>query len=263
MKKMIFILAMTVPIFLKSNAQTGIGTKNINPDIILQIESSPSPSSDYYGGLLLPRVELISRDIFLPITGNSQIGLIVYNLSTSGIGQNAVYPGFYFWNSNSNWQRVEQRKSGATAQFSNQNSTTNLNNEDGTYADIFANQRFNNDPSLFERINNTTLSINEVGYYKIILNLDLASDGGADNFGIELIVNGQRNIISENIYIPGRWDSESGEEEDFPNGRSYILYVPINSPGHRIRMITYEIDPNTDVFFKNANTSTFSIEKLR
>lgn len=263
MKKNIFIL---VVFFIKSfevTSQTGIGTKNVNNDIVFQIESQPSPSSVYYGGLLIPRVYLISKDTFSPITGTPQVGLFIYNLSTSGVGENTVYPGFYFWSSNLNWERVEQRKNGVVAQFSNQNSSTNLNNEDGVFADIFANTRFNNDPFLYERVNSTTLVVNEIGYYKITLNLDLASEGGADNFGVELLVNGQRNIITENIYIPGRWDNEGGEEDDFPNGRSYVFYLPINLPGYTIRMIAYEIDPNTEVFFKNSNTSTFSIEKIR
>nr|WP_297306493.1 hypothetical protein [uncultured Flavobacterium sp.] len=249
---------------LKSFAQTGIGTKSVNNGIELQIESKPSASSSYYGGFLVPRVALTSTDVFLPITGGRWNGLLVYNTATAGSGDTSVYPGFYFWELyEDKWIRIEQRKSGISAKFSNQDTTTDLNQSTNYLAPIFANVRFNKDPSLYQKISDTTLQINEAGFYKITLNLDLSSSGGADNFGVELLVNGQSNIISENIYIPGRWDTEGGAETYFPNGRSYTLYVPINVAGQRITMTTYELDPGTDVRFKTANTSTFSIEKIR
>ncbi|RZK65112.1 MAG: hypothetical protein EOO85_28765 [Pedobacter sp.] len=107
------------------------------------------------------------------------------------------------------------------------------------------------------------MKINDIGYYKVILNLDLASSGGGDNFGIEIVVNSSDNVVSDNIYVPGRWDDEGGAETNFPNGKSYIIYVPINVSGYTLKVKSYEIDPSTDVRFKNANTSTISIEKIR
>lgn len=245
-------------------AQIGIGTEAVNENIILQIEGQPRPGQTYYGGLLLPRVSLTATTVFSPITGAATTGLMVYNTATAGSGITAVTPGFYFWdNSNLLWQRVSQKLSNETALFANQDTTTDLNAGNGIYADLFANVRFNNNTALYEKVNATTLKINEIGYYKVILNLDLASSGGADNFGVEIVVNNSDNIVSDNIYIPGRWDDEGGQEANFPNGRSYIIYIPINVAGYTLRVRTYEIDPSTDVRFKNANTSTISIEKIR
>lgn len=244
-------------------SQVGIGTNNINPNIILQVESKAGPDSNQ-GGILFPRVPLIATNVFTPVTGTPTTGLIVYNTSTNGSGNTAVSPGLYYWNNtDASWHRVTQKNSNETALFSNQDTTTDINAGSGIYADLFANVRFNNNTDLYQKINDTTLRINEVGYYKVILNLDLASSGGADNFGVEIIVNNTDNIVSDNMYIPGRWDSEGGAESNFPNGKTFVLYVPINVAGHTIRVKTYEIDPSTDVRFKNPDTSTISIEKIR
>ena len=245
-------------------AQVGIGTEVTDPNIILQVESTPLKGTSYNGGLLFPRLSLSSTVVFAPATGTPATGLMIYNTATNGAGETAVIPGFYYWdNTDSNWHRMAQKNASATSMFSNQDTKTDINSGSGIYADLFANVRFNNNTSLYEKVNNSTLRINETGYYKVILNLDLASDGGADNFGIEVVVNNTDDIVSDNIYIPGRWDSEGGEEAYFPNGRSFIIYVPINVAGHTLRVKTYELDPGTDVYFKNPDTSTISIEKIR
>ncbi|WP_419869020.1 hypothetical protein [Chryseobacterium sp. CT-SW4] len=246
--------------------QFGVGTKDVHNGIILQVESQPHVSSNYYGGVLFPRVELTSTSSFSPVTGDAVNGLMVYNTSTSGSGETAVVPGIYYWDTSetpASWVRIAQKDASETALFSNQDTTTDINDDDGIYAPIFENVRFNTNPSLYQKIDNTTLKINEVGYYKVILNLDLASSGGADNFGIEIVVNNQDNIVSDNLYIPGRWDSEGGDESNFPNGKTFVVYVPINVEGYTLRVRSYEIDPSTDVRFKNPDTSTISIEKIR
>lgn len=261
-KKVISLISILPASFLFG--QVGIGTDNINPNIILQVESTPNTNNSYKGGILFPRVALTATNVFTPITGTLTNGLTIYNTATNGSGSTAVTPGFYYWNNTDLiWNRITQKNSNVTALFSNQDTTTDINAGSGTYADLFANVRFNNNTSLYQKVNNTTLMINEVGYYKVILNLDLASSGGADNFGVEIIVNNTDNIVSDNMYIPGRWDSEGGAESNFPNGKTFVLYIPINVAGHTLRVRTYEIDPSTDVRFKNPNTSTISIEKIR
>ncbi|WP_312390178.1 hypothetical protein [Chryseobacterium sp.] len=251
MKKIHNLLPLLLFQSLKSIAQIGIGTSNTQPGIMLQVES---PNK----GVLLSNVSLTSTTVFAPITGTPTNGLIVYNTNTSGSGNTAVTPGFYYWDGpNSVWTKVRQKNANETALFSNQNTTTNINSSSGVYTDLFANVRFNNNTSLYQKVDNKTLRINETGYYKVMLNLDLFSDGNRDNFGIEILVNNQENIVSENMYVPGRAVS------DQPNSRAYIAYVPINVAGYTLRIRSYEIDPNTDVYFRNANSSTISIEKIR
>jgi len=235
--------------------QLSIGTNSIENGIIFKTESQDK-------GVLFPRIKLTDTKIFEPITGTKVNGLIVYNTNTNGTNETKVTPGLYYWDVNE-WKKMAVNKRNETALFSNQNTTVDINSGSGIFADLFANTRFNNNTNLYQVVNQTTLRINEVGYYKVILNLDLSSSGGADNFGIEIVVNDTDNIVSDNMYIPGRWDSEGGDETKFPNGKSFIIYVPVNIAGHTIRVRTYELDPGTDVFFKNPNTSTISIEKIR
>ncbi|WP_292009254.1 hypothetical protein [Chryseobacterium sp.] len=264
MRKMFLLVSASLS--LNMFGQFGVGTKDVHNGIILQVESQPETSSTYYGGVLFPRVALTSTELFAPVTGQAVTGLMVYNTATSGSGDSAVTPGIYYWDGSgttSEWVRMAQKEASETALFSNQNTSTDINADDGIFAPIFENVRFNNNPSLYQKIDNTTLKINEVGYYKVILNLDLASSGGADNFGIEIVVNNQDNIVSDNLYIPGRWDTEGGAESNFPNGKTFVVYIPINVAGYTLRVRSYEIDPSTDVQFKNPDTSTISIEKIR
>lgn len=256
MKKNLIIAALAIsPFYL---GQIGIGTSSVNSNIILQVESNPHSGSTLYGGILFPRVALTATTVFSPVTGTPATGLMVYNTAVSGAGNTAVTPGFYFWdNIQLLWRRMYQKDADDTALFSNQNTTTDLN--DGVnFADIFANVRFNNDTVLYEKVNNTTLKINEVGYYKVILNLDLTNlDGINDNFGIRILVNGSSNIITDKFYIPGR------ATENASVGKSIVFYVPVNIAGSSLRVQAYEIDPGTEVYFKNTNTSTISIQRLR
>ncbi|NML72495.1 hypothetical protein HHL23_22350 [Chryseobacterium sp. RP-3-3] len=257
------ILFLTVLLSDMIYSQIGIGTDKVNPNIILQIESQPTKGRTYYGGLLAPRINLTATNVFAPVVGTKVTGLLVYNTASAGTGNFAVTPGFYFWNNSSLlWEKIAKKNAHETALFANQDTATDLN-AGSTLAAIFANVRFNNNTNLYEKVDDTTIKINEIGYYKVVLNLDLASSGGADNFGVEIYVNNTSDIVSDNIYIPGRWDTEGGAEANFPNGRSFILYVPINQAGYTLSVRTYDIDPGTDVRFKNANTSTISIEKIR
>ena len=66
-------------------------------------------------GLLIPRVALISTTS--PITGKKPIGLLVWNISTSGT---YFTPGFYFWNG-SDWEMIS---SSSTYEFWTQEGNT-------------------------------------------------------------------------------------------------------------------------------------------
>ncbi|SIQ31340.1 hypothetical protein SAMN05880574_1109 [Chryseobacterium sp. RU37D] len=251
MRKFYLFFPFLVCIFSNILAQVGIGTSIIQPGVMLQIESSNK-------GVSLPNVNLTSTAIFSPIIGTATTGLMVYNTATSGTGSTAVSPGLYYWNNAiPAWVKLQQKNASETALFSNQNTTNNINSGSGVFTDLFANVRFNNNPALYQKVDNSTLKINETGYYKVMLNLDLFSNGSKDNFGIEILVNNQENIVTDNIYIPGRAISSQ------PNSRAYVVYVPINVAGYTLRVRAYEIDPATDVYFRNANSSTISIEKIR
>lgn len=84
----------------KSYAQNvGINNTGSQPDAsaMLDIRSSDK-------GILIPRVALTGADDASTINA-PQTSLLVYNTATSGAGNNAVEPGFYFWNG-TNWVRL-------------------------------------------------------------------------------------------------------------------------------------------------------------
>lgn len=96
-----------------ANAQVGIGTPT--PAISAQLDVVASDK-----GVLIPRVNLTSTQLFTPIKGTQEESLLVYNLNTAGdaaaitAGTN-VTPGFYYWtladntvtpNIPAHWERI-------------------------------------------------------------------------------------------------------------------------------------------------------------
>lgn len=86
-------------LFLSANftfAQQGIGTDKPNKASVLDLTSSSK-------GMLFPRVSLVNTSTFLPVTGisanewHTANSMMVYNTATSGNGETAVKPGFYYW----------------------------------------------------------------------------------------------------------------------------------------------------------------------
>ena len=58
-------------------------------------------------GMLIPSIALVSKNAQTPIVSTPKNSLLVYNTATSGLGINAVTPGFYYWRSDiSEWERL-------------------------------------------------------------------------------------------------------------------------------------------------------------
>lgn len=80
------------------SAQVGINTTTIGNGAILDITSSDK-------GVLLPRVALTSTNIDAPVV-EPEMGVLVFNTATSGTGDTAVTPGYYWWNDAAvKWER--------------------------------------------------------------------------------------------------------------------------------------------------------------
>jgi len=75
-----------------------------NPDAVLDVRSKGKL------GLLLPQVELVSRDLPDPLSKNVA-GMIVYNTKTAGSGTNQVVPGFYY-NDGNQWVQLSSGSGG-------------------------------------------------------------------------------------------------------------------------------------------------------
>ena len=95
-----FTLLITFISLTTSFGQVGIGTTNPAEGTILDIQNDST-------GILIPRVSLLNRASQDPITTTSPLttGVLVFNNATAGAGNNAVSPGFYYWNG-LEWLRI-------------------------------------------------------------------------------------------------------------------------------------------------------------
>lgn len=87
-----------IALISQAQAQVGIGVNQPHEDAVLELASQSK-------GFLLPRVSLSSIEAPSPLK-NHVAGMIVYNLSVSGIAENYVSPGFYY-NTGEKWERLQ------------------------------------------------------------------------------------------------------------------------------------------------------------
>lgn len=91
MKKNLQIIVFLLSAIL--SGQVGIGTTSPDSSAVLEVSSSNKK-----GGILLPQVSLSGADDVLTVP-TAAIGLMVYNLSTAGNGNNQVVAdNIYLWN---------------------------------------------------------------------------------------------------------------------------------------------------------------------
>lgn len=130
-KKIIFL-------FLPCFAFSQVGINTTTPNAALDVNSS-----EY--GFLVPRIDLTSRAVSLPVKnpqgGSLLSGTLVYNTNTSGTFPNEVRPGFYFWDSAlSLWQPISYPEGWMTTGNSNINNSSFI----GTLNDVNFRIRANN-----------------------------------------------------------------------------------------------------------------------
>ncbi len=97
MKKLVLLIFMFSVSIAIGQLKVGNNAKMINPNSLFEMESNNK-------GMLLPRLALVATDSTKPLTAHIQ-GMIVYNLSNSGIGNKAVSPGYYY-NDGTQWVRI-------------------------------------------------------------------------------------------------------------------------------------------------------------
>lgn len=191
----LLICVFSTPIF----SQVGIGITTPASSSVLDITSTNK-------GVLIPRVTLTAINDKSPLTGNIPDGTLVFNTAKSGSGINAVIPGVYTWMENK-WNfpaEIGTTKSKAIKFANSASSTTNFN--PSTVAapvsiDIFNTEIFNDDSSVFERVNDYQLRIKQSGLYLISLNLALRQNPAVDNSRLSdyLYFNLDGNLASSKI----------------------------------------------------------------
>lgn len=83
---------------VRSSGNVGIGTTTPHSAAILELQATNK-------GFLPTRVALWNATSWWPLVGSSVDGMLVYNTATSGSGQNAVSPGYYYWYAG-RWRRL-------------------------------------------------------------------------------------------------------------------------------------------------------------
>ena len=82
------------------SGQVGINTIQPHPSAALDLDASSKK-----GGLLIPRVNLLSITDVITIT-NPANGLLVYNISNNGSGNNQVYANYLYYYDQNQWKRL-------------------------------------------------------------------------------------------------------------------------------------------------------------
>lgn len=143
--------------------QVGIGTTNPHPSSVLDVNSNSS-------GLLLPRLTSAERNAIVDPAN----GLIVYNSDSDEIQMNTnteVAP---------NWEALTFSAAATSGpnqsvKYSNTNVTTNINNAAGIDLPIFGALSWNDNTTLFDVPNATSVVIAESGRYEIVVNVSMVT----------------------------------------------------------------------------------------
>ena len=159
-------------------AQVGIGTTTPDNSSILQVESTNQ-------GVLLPRLSTAQRNaIASPATS-----LLIYNTNSKEFQFNYGTPA------SPNWVNTARNMS---VKYSNTNTTTNINSASFTSIPIFGSLNWNDDTSLYT-VSSNTLTFNQSGRYRIVLNISYTVPSASGNSDKDVAV--QAQLAVNNIGI--------------------------------------------------------------
>lgn len=92
LQKWALFCALFLMSVITTYSQVGIGTVTPDTSSLLDIHDASGSK-----GLLIPHVALTATNVSAPITPSPATSLLVYNTATSGSGETAVSPGYYYW----------------------------------------------------------------------------------------------------------------------------------------------------------------------
>ncbi len=91
----VLILSYLFLVFNLKSQNIGINGIGISAHSSALLDINDSPTNNK--GILIPRIALQSANSANPILSPA-VSLLIYNTATTGLGNNAVIPGYYYWN---------------------------------------------------------------------------------------------------------------------------------------------------------------------
>jgi hypothetical protein len=261
MKNFVYILILFSTIIY---GQAGTGN-NLHTASILHV-----PGNSH--GILLPQVQLVSRGSSTPLPSNTVEGVVVFNKALSTT-DSYLETGYYIWDG-SKWNNFSDynQKNAIAAQFqwdsshNNQNITSN-STTNSINVQIFQQQIFNDDPSVFQKVNNTQLRVTKAGLYMITVSLglilsELESDSRVSNY---IYVTRNNNLASGKLVtnVP----QLDPDQVDAGGKFSFQINLYVNLDANdilRLNSINYKTGPNYNipVNFDSTTKSTFTIVEV-
>lgn len=232
-------------------AQVGIGTSSPDNSSILDIQSTDH-------GMLIPRMTSAQRNL---ITDPAN-GLIIYNTDSDEIQ----------FNSNSMitpiWQAVDTRPAsnatiGQSIKYSNTDITTDVNVTPAINAPILGTLEWNDNTTLYTVNTGTnTITINETGRYKVVVNVSVITGGTADRLSPEIRIIQASNAVGA-YSATGYIRTKNGHQEsslhltevlEITTGETISVSIQGNA--------NINANATNDVTFRETGASNIYIEKI-
>lgn len=252
----------------KLDGQVSIGEPTARDAAILDVTSSTK-------GVLFPRVELMSLNDKSPLTGNIPNGTLVFNTKINGTGTNKVFRGFYEWYNNAWRMPISVTSTYKVAKFlNNPNETTNWLPVSTTSSStlnitLFASTDFNDDSTLYERIDDNSIRINEVGTYVITTNIGFQLLPINTTYStIEIYLNYALDGVIASSRVLSRVPQQYGNV--FVDGRFFYNltdYITVTKPGEILTLQASRNNPVTSttqqIVYDRGVSSSIVLQKLR
>lgn len=252
----------------KLDGQVSIGASIPRDATILDVVSSTK-------GVLFPRVELTSLNDKLPLTGNIPNGTLVFNTKITGTGTNKVFRGFYEWYNNSWRMPMTVTSTYKVAKFlNNPNETTNwlpvsTASSSTLNISLFSVTDFNDDDALFERIDDKSIRINEVGTYAITTNIGFQLLPINTTYStIEIYFNYALDGLIASSGVLSRVPQQYGNV--FVDGRFFYNltdYITVTKPGEILTLQASRNNPvnstTQQIVYDKGVNSSIVLQKLR
>ena len=259
--KKIFIIYTLFSFYIIGNvqikAQVTIGDDSQAPKgVALQIKPDNTTNNK---GILFPRLALSGRTSYAPIATEPPTGTLVFNTEKVGAFPDELHPGLYWWDQgNKSWYPFAIDTDQYAAKFINQNTTTDLRFSSFTGVPLIGTLNFTDLPGLYEKINETTIQINQEGLYAFTYNLDMYAENRGDAIGIKLLLYKNGTALTNTTI---RYAISQDNEEEFSH--NFTEYIKVND-GDKIELRSINAtNKDRSIHMRSSGTSSLTIIKVR